>query len=185
MFDDITSNKKAKYCFAFELTQVTPKVNEINITLFFPRDDLSGLINTYTPLYDLTQKNPDWLAYNKTFLYGTPHFMICITDIILMLMRGHRMKELELAFIPMKTPAYKELSPGAAANLSQVFPIFFMCVFLLPLYYLVTRLAEEKESKAREGLKMMGLRDAVYYQSWFVFNLLVVSEISCAIVAVL
>jgi len=32
---------------------------------------------------------------------------------------------------------------------------------------------------------MMGLRDAVYYVSWYVFNLLVVSEISCVIVVVL
>lgn len=95
------------------------------------------------------------------------------------------MKELELAFIPMKTPAYKELSPGAASNLSQAFPIFFMCVYLLPLYYLVTKLSEEKESKAREGMKMMGLSDSAYYKSWFIFNLIIVTEISCVIVGVL
>jgi hypothetical protein len=100
------------------MTQVRPSVDEVNITIFFPRDDMAGLINTYTPLYDLTQRNPDWISYKRTFLYGTPHFMICITDFILMMMRGHRMKELELAFIPMKTPAYMELTPGAAQNLS-------------------------------------------------------------------
>lgn len=54
MFEDIATDKKAKYCFAFEMTQVNPQVDEVNITLFFPRDDISGLINTYTPLYDLT-----------------------------------------------------------------------------------------------------------------------------------
>ena len=27
-------------------------------------------------------------------------------------------------------------------------------------------MAEEKESKAREGMKMMGLKDATYYCSW-------------------
>ena len=32
-----------------------------------------------------------------------------------------------------------------------------MCIFLLPLFYMVSKLAEEKESKAREGMKMMGL----------------------------
>jgi hypothetical protein len=42
-----------------------------------------------------------------------------------------------------------------------------MNIFLLPLYYLVTKLTEEKESKAREGMKMMGLTDDVYYFAWY------------------
>jgi hypothetical protein len=167
------------------MTDVKPKVQEINITIFFPRDNINGIINTYTPLYDLTNKNPDWLNYNKTFLYGTPHFMICLTDFLLMLMSGHRTKELELAFIPMKTPAFKELPPLAASQLSQCFPIFFICIFLLPLYYMVTKLAEEKESKAREGMKMMGLSDTTYFFSWFIFNALITTFISLLIVAVL
>ena len=50
----------------------------------------------------------------------------------------------------------------------MAFPFFLMCVYLLPLYYMVTKLAEEKESKAREGMKMMGLRDLSYYAAWAV-----------------
>lgn len=60
-----------------------------------------------------------------------------------------------------------------------------MCVFLLPLYYLVTRLSEEKESKAREGMKMMGLSDETYYKSWFAFNGCVTFGTSLLIVGVL
>jgi len=41
---------------------------------------------------------------------------------------------------------------------------------MLPLYYLVTKLAEEKESKIRESMKMMGLGDHSYYMAWFIFN---------------
>jgi hypothetical protein len=47
-------------------------------------------------------------------LIGTPHFMIAITDFLLLMLRGFRAKELELAFIPMKTPAFKQLPPFAA-----------------------------------------------------------------------
>ena len=46
-----------------------------------------------------------------------------------------------------------------------------MCIFLLPLFYMVSKLAEEKESKAREGMKMMGLNDKSYFTSWFIFML--------------
>lgn len=56
-----------------------------------------------------------------------------------------------------------------------------MCIFLLPLYYLVTRLGEEKESKAREGMKMMGLTDGTYYAGWFLFNACIVGYSSLLI----
>lgn len=83
--------------------------------------------------------------------------MIYVTDLLIMLMTGRRTNEIELAFIPMKTPAFNSMEPIAAQNLTLIFPFFVMCVFLLPLYYLVTKLAEERESRAREGMIMMGL----------------------------
>lgn len=46
--------------------------------------------------------------------YGTPHFMIVITDFIMMMMRGYKMNNIELAFVPMKTPEFKQLPPHAA-----------------------------------------------------------------------
>lgn len=44
-----------------------------------------------------------------------------------------------------------------------------MFTFLIPLYYIVSKLAEEKENKSREGMKMMGLKDTSYFLSWLVF----------------
>lgn len=59
-----------------------------------------------------------------------------------------------------------------------------MFTFLIPLYYLVSKLAEEKESKAREGMKMMGLKDSSYYASWFVFYTFIVFVMSLIIMGV-
>ena len=53
-----------------------------------------------------------------------------------------------------------------------------MCVFLLPLYYMVTKLAEEKESRAREGMKMMGLNDKSYFVAWAIFMMVVITVMS-------
>lgn len=89
------------------MSGVTPRVNEVNITVFFPRDSLGGIINTYTPLYDLSLRNPDWGHYNRTMGTGTPHFMITMADFLIMMMRGYRMSEIELAFVPMMTPEFK------------------------------------------------------------------------------
>ena len=78
--------------------------------------------------------------------------MLYVVDLLTMLMTGRRVGEIELAFLPMKTEAYNQIEPLAAQNLIMVFPFFVMCTFLLPLYYMVTKLAEEKESRAREGM---------------------------------
>lgn len=49
-----------------------------------------------------------------------------------------------------------------------------MFTFLIPLYYMVSKLAEEKESKSREGMKMMGLKDFTYFLSWmFTFTTII------------
>ena len=63
------------------------------------------------------------------------------------------------------------MEPYAEVQLSITFPFFYMCIFMLPLYYMITKLAEEKESKAREGMKMMGLNDKTYFVAWFIFML--------------
>lgn len=43
-----------------------------------------------------------------------------------------------------------------------------MIIFKIPYFYITSKIASEKESKAKEGMKMMGLRDSTYYLSWFI-----------------
>jgi len=56
---------------------------------------------------------------------------------------------------------------------------------MLPLYYLVTKLAEEKESNSREGMRMMGLDDGSYYKSWLTFYSAVIVVTSLEVTGVL
>jgi hypothetical protein len=49
-----------------------------------------------------------------------------------------------------------------------------MIIFLIPFYYLTTKIASEKESKAREGMKMMGLNDGTYFLSWYILFFVIV-----------
>ena len=111
--------------------------------------------------------------------------MIYLTDVLAMLLTGRRTAEIMLAFLPMKTPSFNTLEPMAAQQLTMAFPFFLMCIYLLPLYYTVTKLAEEKESKAREGMKMMGLRDHSYYLAWLVFLAVLVGLMSVLLVGTL
>ena len=165
-YDVVRNNTKKDWCFGFAVSEVNSKSKEVNVTYMFPRDVSP---DTHKPLYDLSTINPDWRAWNTTFWFGTPQFMIYVTDLILMLMTGRPTAEIELAFLPMKTPEINTMDKMASGNLIMIFPIFIMGIYLLPLYYMVTKLAEERESRAREGMKMMGLKDSTYFLAWAIF----------------
>lgn len=57
---------------------------------------------------------------------------------------------------------------------------------MIPFFYITSKISSEKESKSKEGMKMMGLNDSTYYLAWFIlFSLIsfvtsiIVSAITC------
>ena len=50
--------------------------------------------------------------------------------------------------------------------------------YIVPLYRITYRIVNEKETRARESMKMMGLTDSSYWMSWFTYFSLVVTIIS-------
>jgi ATP-binding cassette, subfamily A (ABC1), member 3 len=77
--------------------------------------------------------------------------------------------------VPMSSDAYVE------DNFSQVLNIlsFFMfLMFIVPLYRLVYRIVNEKETRARESMKMMGLTDMSYWLSWLTYYCCVITVIA-------
>lgn len=52
--------------------------------------------------------------------------------------------------------------------ISSVLGIFYMLSFLYPISRTVRALVVEKETRVKEGMKMMGLTDSVYNLSWFI-----------------
>jgi ATP-binding cassette, subfamily A (ABC1), member 3 len=69
----------------------------------------------------------------------------------------------------MTSQPYIRMNPQSSEQLSLQYPFFFMIIQLIPFYYLTAKMASEKESKAREGMKMMGLTDGTYYAALFIF----------------
>ena len=55
---------------------------------------------------------------------------------------------------------------------------FLIMSYFLPLYRLAYRIGNEKETRARESMKMMGLGDTAYWLSWFTYFMIYVTIIS-------
>mmetsp|Transcript_22571 Transcript_22571/g.21746 ORF Transcript_22571/g.21746 Transcript_22571/m.21746 type:complete len:196 (+) Transcript_22571:327-914(+) len=58
-----------------------------------------------------------------------------------------------------------------------------MFTYLIPLFYMVSKFSEEKQSKTKEGMKMMGLNESVYFLSWFILFLTVMIVMAIVIIA--
>jgi hypothetical protein len=72
----------------------------------------------------------------------------------------------EVGLSPMSSTPYQ--IAGDVDSLEDNFPTFIIYGHLVVFLYLVNSLASEKETKARMGMKMMGLKDATYYLAWFI-----------------
>ena len=89
-----------------------------------------------------------------------------------------------ISYAPMKTQKYIKMNPQSSDQLSRQYPFFFMIIQLIPFYYLVSKISSEKESKSREGMKMMGLTDSTYYLALFIFHFTIAFGTSAIVSAI-
>jgi hypothetical protein len=66
----------------------------------------------------------------------------------------------------MPTESY--LTDDFESVISSTLPLFYMLSFLYPVSRIIRSLVIEKETRIKEGMKMMGLRDWEYNLSWFI-----------------
>ena len=85
---------------------------------------------------------------------------------------------ISLAYVQRSSYAYK--SGNLVDVMDQIFPLFIVIIYTLPFMYLLQRAVEEKQTKVRESMRMMGMIDSAYFTSWFIvyfFQILIVSSI--------
>jgi ABC-2 family transporter protein len=69
--------------------------------------------------------------------------------------------------------------------MSGMLPFFLLLIYILPMYRLISNLVSEKETKARESMRMMGLKDSSYWLSWWVYYTIIVTLISILVIIIL
>jgi len=51
----------------------------------------------------------------------------------------------------------------------DVLPFMILLMFIPPVYNTVFMLVKEKESRIKESMRMMGMKDSAYWLSWYVY----------------
>ena len=74
--------------------------------------------------------------------------------------------QLNFGMMPMKYVNYKQDKLGD--YMAFIIPFFIMVAYICSLCLYVYRMVGEKESKAKEGMKIMGLGEDIYFLSYFI-----------------
>lgn len=74
-------------------------------------------------------------------------------------------------FVPMHGQDY--IQDNFMTNLSGTLGFFMFVTSLVPVCRMISKVVTEKESKVREAMKMMGLKDTPYWLSWFIMYSLI------------
>ena len=178
------TESKPGICFAMRLEE---KDNGYNYSLHYfdsmfdeGIQDLSDIIEGP---FDTFQSGPDMEGYERFKYSGYTYIMKLINEYILQKETKNVNASLNFGMMPMKYVNYRKDKFGEFIGF--IIPFFLVIAYMCPLCLYVYRMVAEKESRAKEGMKIMGLGEGTYFLSYFLQYLvinIVVSLINTIIV---
>ena len=121
--------------------------------------------------FDLFQSGPDMESYQKYQISGYSYIMKCINEYILKKETQNINATLNFGVVPMKYVNYKDDKFGEFIGF--IIPFFLVIAYMCPLCLYIYRMVAEKESRAKEGMKIMGLTEGTYFMSYFLQYLII------------
>ena len=160
------TESKPAICFSMRLEE---KDNSYNYSLhYFDSifdDGVQDLSDIIDGPFDNLRRGPDMESYEKYKYSGYTYIMKVINEYILKKETGNVNASINFGMVPMKYVDYKKDKFGIFVGF--IIPFFIVIAYMCPLCLYVYRMVAEKESRAKEGMKIMGLAEGTYFLSYF------------------
>jgi len=75
----------------------------------------------------------------------------------------------QITLLSAPFPATFKSEDDFATIISSVLPFLILLIFIPPVYNTIYLIVREKESRIKESMRMMGMRDTSYWLSWYVY----------------
>lgn len=108
---------------------------------------------------------PDSSSFNKWEKSGYIYMMKIINDLIFQTTTNNAQNRIDLIVAPQKFTYIKD--DPFSRFIGFLVPFFVVIAYIFPLIIIIFRMIKEKETKVKEGMKIMGLTDSSYFFSWF------------------
>ena len=120
---------------------------------------------------DPFQVQPDFESYGKYIEQGFLMILKTVYDYFLRKETGKSNAEIKLRINAQKYDKF--LYNNFYNYLSMLFGFFMLIGYAFPLTINIFKLVKEKESKAKEGMKIMGLNELLYFFSYFLIYFII------------
>ena len=167
-------------CFGISYSQ-NKEEHKYNYSLhYFENSRMDGASDVPKSSYliDPFQSGPDLKSYSKYEYNGYSYIMKLIIDYIYSQEMNNNKTKINFGIVPMKYSSYK--SDPFSSIVGFMGPFFIIIAYMGHLCIYTYRMVYEKETKVKEGMKIMGLTDGIYFLSYFI-QYVIISLIDSAI----
>ena len=130
-----------------------------------------GLPRQSDRAYDSSAYMPDTNSYLLYQLNGFAYLQNWVANTILKRTTENPDASIMAMMVPMRMPPWQR--DDFAALLTGLLAFFILVMYIPPVYRTVYRIVAEKENRAKESMRMMGLKDLPYWASWWVYYTIV------------
>ena len=135
---------------------------------YFDNKIMDGAEDLPASLYilDQFQVGPDMESYEKYQKNGYTYIMKVIADYIIQNITNKEVNSIDFGMVPMVYDSYR--TDSADMFITFIGPFFILIAYMGHLCIYAYKMVLEKETKAKEGMKIMGLTDGIYFMSYFI-----------------
>ena len=156
-----------KLCFAVSFKNVSKKYTyKMHYFASRYRNNMPDIPSTELGVGDPLNLQPDYKSYGKYIQSGFLMIQKMFYDFILQNETGNPFAEITYIISPKKYDKY--VKDSFVRNISLLLTFFTIVAYSLPLTINLFRIVKEKETRAKEGMKIMGLNELTYFLSYFI-----------------
>ena len=122
-------------------------------------------------LFDQFKSGPDLDSYKLYQKSGYIYIMKIINEYILQLETNDQNAKINFGLVSMPYIDYR--TDPFSSVIGYFIPFFIVIAYMCPLCLYVYRMVGEKENKSKEGMKIMGLSEGIYFLSYFIQYLVI------------
>ena len=126
-----------------------------------------GIPNTQKDAYNPLARTPDTKGFVDYLNRGYSVIHNLAANIVLKLETGKADANIALLSAPM--PASADITDPFLDVWKLTLPFLLLLIFIPPVYNTVFLIVKEKESRTKESMRMMGMKDSAYWLSWYVY----------------
>ena len=174
--EDYGTNE-GKICFAVSFQkQINKYIYKLHYfaSPYGNRDEPPVIPTTYMGIGDRLSSQPDYISYRKYARGGFFMSQKLFYDYVLQEETGNSGAEINAIIHPKKYNKF--IDDPFSENLQMLLGMFTIIGYAAPLIINIYRIVKEKETKAKEGMKIMGLGELTYFLSnsiiYFIKNII-------------